>query len=558
MSGRFSPTSLRGQLSRTWLFLGLGVLGAAIGLLAGLALVDQRGQNRRILDDLLTKAPMVARRVSSELLLGPNGSVQAIVSTLRDELRIQTIIVLEPNEQCSAGSRCGRLMQDQIWAQEKVPYVGDSRHVVVSQQRARFRDSINFGLALVACLPLFLLAKLGMYFQLAFVRRKLLKPLDAMIESGASGDDVEQWPDELRTLSAKLQKVLRERDEATNEAQLLRAQAFLSDLSERILHDLRSPLSTLDLMITNELGNVSSDTKDGLRRVLGRVRGIVNFNLKEYSAQSLVQPALEPPSCSVVGVVRTILEEEAPKAEARGILLMADVPKAASSAFAPIHFTELGRVVSNLIGNAMDAAAEKGKKIHLTLQTGQQFCELSIRDYGPGFEPEVLQRLNSGDRATTKNDGRGIGVFTSKETIQRIGGELTLRSLTDGALVTIRIPLAPTPEWFYDISRSRSERIVALDDDVRMRDRLASAFPSKRVDVFETESEFLKEASQDSNALLLVDYDFGGQRNGIEVILGQGLTRQAVLFSGRVGFDSKVRAFAERNEIRIYPKECLV
>ena len=99
--------------------------------------------------------------------------------------------------------------------------------------------------------------------------------------------------------------------------------------------------------------------------------------------------------------------------------------------------------------------------------------------------------------------------------------------------------------------------MVALDDDTTIAKKLERVFSGRELRFTQTEPHFSAESVRDPDALLLVDYDFGGSQNGIDLIVGRGLTRQAVLVSGRISFDPGIRAQAERHGIKLFPKECL-
>jgi FixJ family two-component response regulator len=109
----------------------------------------------------------------------------------------------------------------------------------------------------------------------------------------------------------------------------------------------------------------------------------------------------------------------------------------------------------------------------------------------------------------------------------------------------------------YDISKTSADSIVALDDDTSIQQRLEALFPNRNIKVFAPEDEFLKSARAAESSLVLVDYDYGGTRSGIDLILAEGLTRNAVLLSGRLSFDHQIRSTAQEQGVRLFPKECL-
>ncbi|MEI8231199.1 MAG: hypothetical protein WCG32_01325, partial [Actinomycetes bacterium] len=127
----------------------------------------------------------------------------------------------------------------------------------------------------------------GIVLQWSAIRRHILRPINELLEGKAKNNASKLWPIEIRRIEDKLLGLLVERDRATNEAHRLKTEALVHDLSQRILHDLKSPLGTLGMMIETDLSQVPAETKDSIRRVLGRIRAIVDTNLKEYSADAL-------------------------------------------------------------------------------------------------------------------------------------------------------------------------------------------------------------------------------------------------------------------------------
>src|SRR5690606_16769862 len=89
--------------------------------------------------------------------------------------------------------------------------------------------------------------------------------------------------------------------------------------------------------------------------------------------------------------------------------------------------TRLRQVLSNLIGNALDALAEKPHPRKLWLHTTQteDSIELRIRDNGPGFSDEALQRACEPFFTTkTSTQGLGLGLAICDSLMRALDGEL--------------------------------------------------------------------------------------------------------------------------------------
>lgn len=118
-------------------------------------------------------------------------------------------------------------------------------------------------------------------------------------------------------------------------------------------------------------------------------------------------------------------------------------------------------VFSILIANAVDAADGGAKKVYITAHRNDSYCEVSIRNFGNGFDIETLENIKAGQRSSTKPNGSGLGLQTVKILIERAEGQITIQSFENGALIRIRLPVLETPKLFYNISRTAGKRILA-------------------------------------------------------------------------------------------------
>jgi len=422
------------------------------------------------------------------------------------------------------------------------------------------------GLIQVVCIAAVAFVTLFLFLQWTAIQRHLLKPINSLLESGRKKDNSETWPIEIQSVEEKLRKLLEERDHATNEAHRLKTQSMLHDLSQRILHDLKSPLGTLGMMIETEFKEVPCETKDSMRRVLGRIRASVDSNLKDYSQRHTVfqaegsieaGPVLEPPSSMVGGALKAILEEEKVRAAAQGVEFIETLSKKTYQSFSPVSFSDLCRVFSNLLSNAVEAAAQGKKKVLIDASVNGEFIEVRFRDYGTGFEPDALKKLLSGTPTTTKTQGNGLGFLNAKSLIEAAGGSLDVKSFPNGTLITLLIPTIAAPIWFEDITRASARSILALDDDSTIAQRLVDNLPGLRVELVQSESEFLSRIVEAQHDLYLIDYDFGGLRNGLDLVTQERLQQKVVLISGRIVFDQRLRLSAIAQRVRMFPKQSL-
>jgi signal transduction histidine kinase len=102
------------------------------------------------------------------------------------------------------------------------------------------------------------------------------------------------------------------------------------------------------------------------------------------------------------------------------------------------------QVLVNLLSNAQKYNRQD-RPIELDLRQDGDDAVLSVRDFGPGFPPELLESLVHPFKQTWPDDrlsGMGLGLFISREIIERHGGKLRAeRPPGGGAQLIIRLPL---------------------------------------------------------------------------------------------------------------------
>ena len=105
--------------------------------------------------------------------------------------------------------------------------------------------------------------------------------------------------------------------------------------------------------------------------------------------------------------------------------------------------TQLEMVLVNLVSNALDALAHQPqdeRKILLAASYRDGEVLFSIEDSGPGFGPDVQERLFD-PFMTTKADGMGLGLAISRSLLRSQGGDVWAQaSKLGGACFVVRLP----------------------------------------------------------------------------------------------------------------------
>ncbi len=110
---------------------------------------------------------------------------------------------------------------------------------------------------------------------------------------------------------------------------------------------------------------------------------------------------------------------------------------------------EMLQVFSNVIANAIDAMPHGGKlaiSLRQIITLGGNGIQTIVRDEGTGISNEHLARIFEPFFTTKGNLGTGIGLWVTKQLVERRGGQIAVTSATEngksGTTVTIYIPFA--------------------------------------------------------------------------------------------------------------------
>jgi PAS domain S-box-containing protein len=92
---------------------------------------------------------------------------------------------------------------------------------------------------------------------------------------------------------------------------------------------------------------------------------------------------------------------------------------------------ELRQVLSNLVANSLDACTA-GDAICVRVRHAMDGVRIVVADTGCGIHPENLDRIFEPFFTTKKDTGTGLGLWVSRELIEKHGGQLAVRSSITG------------------------------------------------------------------------------------------------------------------------------
>lgn len=232
------------------------------------------------------------------------------------------------------------------------------------------------------------------------------------------------------------------------------AEQMREDLTYTMVHDLRSPLTTittsLELLQSGLLGELSPRqdevvqlAQSGARRMLQLIDTILDVNRLEAGQMPLRRVALDLPD-----LVATVIRLQGPLASDKQIQLISDLPATLPLVWADVAIIE--RVLQNLVGNAVKFTPA-GSVVRVSARVAEgdpPKVLVSVSDTGAGIPPELKDRLFT-KFATGQQHGRGtgLGLAFCKLALEAHGETIWADSPSgQGATFTFSLPLAPPTE----------------------------------------------------------------------------------------------------------------
>ena len=218
--------------------------------------------------------------------------------------------------------------------------------------------------------------------------------------------------------------------------------AAVGRLASSIAHEINNPLEAVtNLLYLARAGRDSQVVQDYVRQAeteLQRVAHITSQTLRFHKQSSSPQ---EISAQDLMDAVRSVYQ---------GKLLNAGVTVEQKHRDAPpvrCFEGEIRQVISNLVGNALDAMPLGTGRIFLRSRTsrnhrtGKSMLTLTVADNGVGMNKQTLEQVFRPFYTTKGLLGTGLGLWISDEIMQRHGGSLRVRSREgSGTVFNVSLP----------------------------------------------------------------------------------------------------------------------
>ena len=224
-------------------------------------------------------------------------------------------------------------------------------------------------------------------------------------------------------------------------SKLARSNEELSMFASLAAHELKEPLRTIEQSTrilledgADQLGGDAAESAglviDGVRRLQSMIEGLLTLArfgggeewVEECDCNELVQEALK-------SLAARIDESEAQVSVKPLPTVKAD----------PMQLRLLFR---NLVTNALRFHGEDAPQIEIAARQEDDEWVFSVRDQGPGIEPELSRKVFDRFARAAGSSGAGLGLAICRQVVERHGGRIWVESeLGAGATFLFSLPL---------------------------------------------------------------------------------------------------------------------
>ena len=250
--------------------------------------------------------------------------------------------------------------------------------------------------------------------------------------------EVDDTSEEISTLVTSYNSMIDELEEsAVQLARSEREQAW-REMAKQVAHEIKNPLTPMRLTVQNfqrkfnpEDENIHSKLDEYSKTLIQQIDTM--SSIASAFSNFAKMPAQQNETLNVVNIVKLALE-----------IFNEDYIVFTSEKeeiIAKLDRTQLIRVVTNLVKNAIQAMPEKKTpKIDINVSTNNGNVVITVSDNGSGVSEENIDKVFE-PKFTTKTSGMGLGLAMVKNIVETYKGTITFKTEKDkGTVFRVTFP----------------------------------------------------------------------------------------------------------------------
>ena len=261
--------------------------------------------------------------------------------------------------------------------------------------------------------------------------------------------------------------------ESSNQ-RLLEASRLKDEFLANTSHELRTPLNGILGflgLVTDGLCDDAEEESQSIRQALlcGQQLHVLIEDILDVSRIEAGRLTVSRNAVPVARVVARAIAEMRPRAEARGLALVAELPETGTISILADE-PRLHHVLRLLLDNAIKFTEKGSVTVACFVPQGADHVRFEVRDTGLGVhadrQREVFERFVQGDgSATRKFGGTGLGLSLARDLTGMMGGVVQLQSAGVGLGTTVSFTLPISS--IAPSESSEHEEMEPYDDRVR-------------------------------------------------------------------------------------------
>lgn len=393
----------------SWLLAGAVALLASFFLFLAFGYYNYFRDLRYLQDDLNSKAQIVARRLSGELLIAPRGAPYAVAQQVSKELNLADVQYGAPKSMDDLPR-----LNSQIYSQVSVPFMESQYKLRAAIQKPAKLGHFNFSLLAACILIIGLTVGTGLFLQTRYLRRHLIRPIESLVDTSTGERHISDgWPQELKEISYKLNSSFQDRE-----------RVIYSQIARGVIHDIKTILQSMKVATDLAKESPSENRLQNLLKVTHTKLPSL-LELIDTTLDGSREIPITPQQTSLTETISRSLENVQTLPIASNKII--DFIKTDQDPMVEHDSIQMERVFTNLFKNGLEAIESKdptGGTLRISFNlSDKNFVGVVVEDNGVGLPKKtdsIFRLLKS-----TKPHGSGLGLIVSKKIVEAHGGRLT-------------------------------------------------------------------------------------------------------------------------------------
>jgi len=302
-----------------------------------------------------------------------------------------------------------------------------------------------------------------------------------------------QYEEELKKEKAKkeISKIKKERDF------IKKINTLKNDFIANMSHEIRTPLTLiigpLETILSKEYGEVFKYDDVKIKTMYYsslRLLKLIN-NILDFSKIDAGKLRVEKKKINISKLLQFYIDSVKSSIENRGLVIKY-IDNVGVKFIVNTDINILEKAVFNLISNALKFTPEGGQIIIL-LDKRENCYNISIKDTGIGIPKDKINKIfdrfhQLDNQISRKYEGTGIGLALTKELVEKLGGQILVKSkLHEGSTFTITIPYEKIEDNDIDVNENNYEIKSYLLPDFKNNNK----FMNNNLKIFESNKKII-------------------------------------------------------------------